>query len=210
MKQYLSAALALVCIVLVVSLIVVKRGDNAQHENDAGTIADFSNRLDSAQMQVAFCKGTILTLSNSLDECRSVSATFSNHLTEAESTIALNAEQITHLTRQVAQLESENQTLDRRVMGLTNQVAGLTTQIALTETNLAQANKDYALLENRLRRDVAERLVVERRFNNLSELQTQMEKLKQHPAGAISTESIYAGLDVEVQSNGTVHVISPN
>jgi hypothetical protein len=36
-----------------------------------------------------------------------------------------------------------------------------------------------------------------------------MQKLKKNPAEAISAESIYAGLDVEVKSN-QLHVISPN
>jgi len=212
MKQYLSIFLALACTVLVVSLIVMKRGDNAQHENDAGAIADFSNQLDSAQIQIATCKGTILVFSNSLDESRSASLTFSNHLIEAESAIVLYTEQITNLKRQAAEVESENQTLGqtlgRRVMDLTNQVAGLAMQIASTGTNLDQANKDYALLENRLRRDVAERIVVERKFKNLTELRGQIWYLEQNPAAAISAESIYADLDVEVKSNGTLHVIS--
>ena len=209
MKQYLFTVLALACTVLVVSVIVMKRGDNAQHENDAGAITDFSNQLASVKVQVAAYNGTLITLSNSLDESQSVSLTFSNHLAEAESTIALDTEQITNLNRQVAEVESENQTLGQRVMDLTNQMAGLTSQIALTETSLAQANRDYALLENRLRRDVAERLVVERKFNNLSELQAQMERLKNYPGGEVSAESIYAGLDMEVKSNA-VHVIAPN
>jgi chromosome segregation ATPase len=209
MKHYFSTVLTLVCVVLVIALIVIKRGDNAQHENDAGALADFSNRLDSAQTQVAFGTGTILTLSNRLDESQSASLTFSNQLVEAESTIALATEQVTNLTRQVAEVESENQTFGRRVMDLTNQMAGLTSQIALTGASLAQANQDYALLENRLRRDVAERIVVERKFNNPSKLQAQMQYLKEHPAEVISADSIYAGLEVEVKSN-EFHVISPN
>ena len=210
MKQYLSTVLALVCTVLVISLIVMKRSDNAQHENDAGAIAGFSNQLTSAQVQIASCNGTILTLSNRFDESRSASLTFSNHLIEAESTIVLDTEQITNLNRQVAEVKSENQTLGRRVMDLTNQMAGLTSQIALTAASLNQANTNYALLENRLRRDVAERVVAERKFNNPSELQAQMQKLKKNPADVISSESIYAGLGVEVKSNGTFHVISPD
>jgi chromosome segregation ATPase len=208
MKQYLSTVLALVCTVLVISLIVMKRGDNAQHENDAGAIAGFSNQLTAAQEQIASCNGTILTLSNRLDESLSASLTFSNHLIEAESIIVLDTEQITNLNQQVAELESENQTLGRRVMDLTNQMATLTGQITLTGASLDQAKTNYALLENRLRRDVAERTVVERKFNNLLELHAQMQKLKKNPAEAISSESIYAGLDVEVKSNGTLHVIS--
>jgi hypothetical protein len=50
---------------------------------------------------------------------------------------------------------------------------------------------------------------VERKLNNPSELQAQVQKLKQHPAEVISAEGILAGLDVEVTSN-KFHVISPN
>ncbi len=209
MKHLLSIALALVCIALAISLVVTKRGENAQHESDAGAITDFSNQLASVKVQVATYNGTLITLSNNLNESRSVSLTFSNHLAEAEATIALGTEQITNLTRQVAELESENQTLGQHAMDLTNQMTGLTSQLAVTGTHLAQANKDYALLENRLRRDVAERAVVERKFYNLSELRAQMEKLKDYPGGEVSAESIYAGLDVEVTSNA-VHIIAPN
>ena len=94
-------------------------------------------------------------------------------------------------------------------MDLTNQVAILTNQIVLTKADLEQANKNYALLENRLRRDVAEREVMERKFYSVPDLQAQIEYLKSHPIEEISAGSIYAGLDVEVKSNA-VHVISPN
>jgi uncharacterized coiled-coil protein SlyX len=205
----LSTVLAVACIVLVLSLVVMKRRDNAQHEYDTGSFADISNQLASAQAEIVAGNGTILTFSNRLDESQSAALTFSNRLIEAETAIALDAEQITNLNRRVAEVESENQTLGRRVMDLTNQMAGLTSQISSNEASLNQANKDYALLENRLRRDVAERMVVERKFNNLSELQAQLQKLTENPADVVSVEGIYAGLDVEVKSN-TVHVISPD
>ena len=32
---------------------MTKRSDSAQHETDSGALADFSNRLDSAQSQIA-------------------------------------------------------------------------------------------------------------------------------------------------------------
>jgi chromosome segregation ATPase len=207
--KYLSIAFALGFAGLLISLFIVKQSDNAQHDSDVTAITDFSNRLDAAQTQIAFLTGTTLTLSNSLEASRSTTLTFSNQWMEAQSNSAVAMEQITHLTRRVAQMEAENQTLDRQVMDLTNQLAGLTGQISLTASNLNQANKDYALLENRLRRDVAERLVVERKFNNPSELQAQLEYLKRHPAAEISADSIYAGLDVEVKSNA-FHVIAPN
>ena len=207
--KYLSITFALGFAGLLVSLIFVKQSDNAQHASDVAAITDFSNRLDAAQTQIAFFTGTTITLSNSLDESRSAALTFSNQLMEAQSTVALAAQQVTNLLRQLAEVQSENQTLNQRVADLTNQLAGLTGQIAMTGSNLDLANKNYALLENRLRRDVAARVVVERKFNNPSELQAQMQYLKQHPAGEVSADSIYAGLDVEVVSNA-FHVISPN
>ena len=217
MKLFLPIALALAVIALVIALIMTKQGDNAQHQTDAGAIADYSNQLASAELKVAIREGTMLTFSNRLDESLSASLAFSNQLTEAQSNLLLGTEQITNLNRQVADVKAENQTLGRRVMNLTNQIAGLTNQIALIEVRLAQTNqdlvqayKDYALLENRFRIDVAERTVVERKFNNPPELQAQLKKLKQNPAGVVSQASIYAGLNIEVKSNGTCHVIAPN
>jgi len=207
--KYLSITFGLGFVALLVSLIFVKQSDNAQHDSDVTAITDFSNRLDAAQTQIAFFTGTTLTLSNNLDESRSATLTFSNQLREAQSHIALAIDQITNLTRRVAYVESKNQTLNRQISDLTNQLAGLSGQITLTTSHLNQANKEYALLENRLRRDVAERLVVERKFNNPSELQAQLEYLKQHPTAEVSVDGIYAGLDVEVKSNA-FHVIAPN
>ncbi len=217
MKLILPIALTLAVVALVIALIETKQGDNAQHETDAGAIADYSNRLSSAELQVAIREGAMLNFSNRLDESLSASLALSNQLTEAQSNLLLGTEQITNLHRQVAEVKSENLTLGRRVMNLTNQLAGFTNQIAWIEASLAQTNqvlvqayKDYGLLENRFRIDVAERAVVERKFNNPLELQAQMKQLKQNPARVVSAESIYAGLNIEVKSNGICHVIAPN
>jgi hypothetical protein len=61
-----------------------------------------------------------------------------------------------------------------------------------------------------LRRDVAERVVMERKFNNILKLQEQIQLLKENPVETISLDRIYTGLDVEVKSNGSFHVLSPN
>ena len=213
MKQYLPIALALACAVLVVSLVVMKRGDNARHESDAGAFADVSNRLDSARLQVAGCVGTLVTLSNTLNESQSASLTFSNQLMEAQSAIVRDAEQLTNLTAQLASVESEKQTLDRSIVDLnsrmTNQVVALMNQLASTQTNLNQLTKSFVLLEDRFRRDVAERVVAERKFNNLSELQAQMKYLEKNPAKVITAEGILAGLDIVVKSNA-FYVYSPD
>lgn len=212
MKSFLSTALALACVLLIIAIVVIKQGDNARHQTDAGTITDYSNRLDSAQTQLAIYNGMTIDLSNRIDQCHLASLTLSNQLT---TTIAQDAEQITNLNEQVATKISENQGLNQCIVSLTNQVAGLKRQISLSEASLAQTNqalvqahKDYALLENRLRRDVAQRVIVERKFNNPSELQAQLVKLKLNPTQEISADGILAGLDIEVNSNGTFHVLA--
>jgi chromosome segregation ATPase len=208
MKLFFSIALALVCTGLAIALIKTNQDDNARHEMDVSTITDYSNQLDGARSKIVAHQDTILTLSNSLVECQAASSGLSNRVAETQATLVLDAEQITNLNRRIAEMALEQQASSRRILDLTNQVAGLTTKVALTETNLAQANKEYALLENRLRRDVAERIVVERKFNNLPELQAQIKKLADNSAQQISAEGIYAGLGIEVRADGTFRVIS--
>jgi len=220
MKHFSSIILGAVCVVLVIALIMTKHSDNTQHDSDVGAINDFSNQLDLAQMHVSICNGTALIFSNSLNESVSTALTFSNQLSGAQSTIALDAQQITNLSRQVMEAQAENQASVQRLLDLagkmTNEVDRLTRQLAAaqaslleTNKNLVQLGKDYALLENRFRVDVAERVVVERKFNNLHELQVQLRNVKQNPPGTITTAGIYAGLNVEVKSDGTFHVIAP-
>ena len=109
MNKYLSIILTLACAALVVGLIVVKHGDNAQHDTDTSSINDLSNQLSTAQSQITADEETILVCSNSLEatsnsltQALSDSAGFSNHLSEAESIIALQSGQITNLNRQMA------------------------------------------------------------------------------------------------------------
>ena len=216
MKTYLTIAFAVLSVVLAAVLFATKNSDNAQIAADAGVIVDFSNRLDTAEMHVSVRNGTLIILSNTLAECQSASAVFSNRLTEAQAMLALNAEQINKLNQQVTAGNTESLALNQRVTRLTNQVAELSGQFALTQTNLAQttqdlaqARKDYTLLDNRFRRDVAERVVVERKFNTYAEVEAQTKKLWSKSMPLATPESIYAGLNVEVKANGA-HVITPN
>lgn len=209
MKQNLAAFLGLACAALAVALFVAKRSDNAQHETDAGAIADYSNQLSSVQTDIAICRGKLTVISNQLNSCQSASLTLSNRMVGAQSALANAAEQITNLNQQLTQSESENQTLNQRIAELTNQAAGFTNLIASTKVRLDQANKDYALLEKRFRRDVAERLLAERKFNNRSALKAQLEYLNWNPPAEISADRIREGLDVVVKSN-VCYVIAPD
>ncbi len=217
MKSFLTIALGIISVVLVVALFMTKQSDGAQHDTDTAAIADLSNQLSSAQTQLAINSGTLVNLSNNLATCQSGTVTLSNQLADAQSAQANEAEQITNLSAKVAAVETDNQALQQRAAELTNQVTIVTQQLT-TATNalvtagqtLNQANTDYILLENRFRKNVAERVVMQRKFNNPEELQQQLARLKEVPSGEITADQIYAGLDVEVRSNGQFHVITPN
>lgn len=221
MKHLSSVILGLVCLGLAVALFVSKRNNDAQYERDAEAITSASNLLSSCQTEVAACKGQALSLSNRLESCQSASLAFSNELQEAKSALAATKEgldrQIADLNQQIArqttQSETEKQASHQRLAELANQNAELTNQIASARASLLQANKDYVLLDNRFRRDVAERVMVERKFNNRTELKAQLEYLLWNPSNEISEDRIREGLNVVVgRSNGSsnlCYVIAP-
>jgi predicted nucleic acid-binding Zn-ribbon protein len=213
MKHLLAVILGLVCLALAISLFVSKQNDNAQHETDAEAITSSSNLLSLAQTEVADCKGKIITLSNRLETCQSTSLTFSNELIEAKSAYASAKEdlnrQINDLNRRITESESEKQASGQHIADMANQIAELTNQIASAQASLLQANKDYALLENRFRRDVAERVIAERKFNNRTELKAQLENLQWNPAKEISEDRIREGLNVVVGKSNLCYVIAP-
>lgn len=216
MKTYLTIVLAAVSVGLLAILFVTKHGDNAQIEAGNTSLADCSNRLDSAQTQLAARDATIVDLTNSLAAASAAALASSNQLAEAQGKIQLQNELMTGLNHRLDDAKKEQADLAAQITGLNVQIASVSnqltaTQASLTLTNsaLVQSQKDYAALESKFRQDVAARTVAERRFNNLIEVQTQEAKLKKSGAPWVTPESIYAGLNVEVLSNGTVHVIAP-
>ena len=213
MKHLLSVILGLLCLGLAIALFASKRDNDAQQERYAETITTASNLLSSSEKEVAAFRGKAITLSNQLETSQSTSLTFSNQLIEAKSALATTKEgferQITDLNRQSTQLETEKQASSQRIAELTQQMADLTNQISWAQASLLQANKDYALLDNRFRRDVAERVIVERRFNNRRELKAQLENLQWDPTKEISEDRIREGLNVVVGKSNVCYVIAP-
>ena len=223
MKHWLTAVLGVVCIGLAVFLFVSKRDSDAQHDKDVEAFTSVSNLLSSSQMEVEAFKGQMTTLSNGLQSCQSTSLTFSNELAEAKSDRAVLTtakedldRQVTDLkgqiTRQGAELETAKQAArasSQRITDMTYRIGELTNQLALVQGSLAQANKDYVLLENRFRRDVAERVITERKFNNRTELKSQLEYLQWNPSQEISENRIREGLNVVVGRSNLCYVIAP-
>jgi chromosome segregation ATPase len=212
MKHLLSVLLGLVCLGLAIALFSSKRDNEAQQERYTETITTASNLLVSAEKEVAAFKGKVITISNQLETSQSAALTFSNEVIEGKSALVIAKEaserQIVELKVQSTQLETEKQASNQHIAELTTHISDLTNQIASAQAGLVQANKDYALLENRFRRDVAERVIVERRFNNRRELKAQLENLQYDPAKEISEDRIREGLDVVVGKSNLCYVIA--
>ena len=213
MKHLLSVILGLLCLGLAIALFSSKRDNEEQHAKDLETITSTSNMLSTAWKEVAAFRGNVSTLSNRIETLQSTTLTISNQVIEAQSALATAKEaserQITELKAQNVQLETEKQVSSQRIAELTNHISDLTNQIASAQTNLLQASKEYALLENRFRRDVAERVIVERRFNNRNELKARLEYLQWNPVLEISEDRIREGLNVVVGKSNLCYVIAP-
>jgi predicted nucleic acid-binding Zn-ribbon protein len=213
MKYLLPVILGLLCAGLAIALFSSKRDSEEQRAKDAETITSTSNMLSTAWKEVAAIRGNVSTLSNQFETFQSTALTLSNQVIDAQSALATAKEaserQITDLKAQSAQLETEKQASNQRIVELTNHISNLANQIASAQTNLLHASKEYALLENRFRRDVAERVIVERRFNNRSELKARLEYLQWNPVLEITEDRIREGLNVVVGKSNLCYVIAP-
>jgi len=243
------AILAVACLGFAVALVVVKHQADAQQEESANTILEFSNQIVKANISIEDLNQEKLNLSNDLATNREMALVLSNQLTETAGTLATttasleNAQQeITNLNGRISGLEAQNQELDQRANSLSNTIAALNTQIDLTQAKLASSETNNAFLDAELKRQIAEKTELERKFNDLAQVRTQVRKLRDDLlvarrlawmlAGIDPTKQLKGGqllmqhspstanaapaagspaynLNVEVGSDGSVHVISP-
>ena len=157
-------------------------------------------------------------------------------LADTKASLQNARDQITTLNRHIADLEEQNQVLDQRTAALTSAIAGLNTQIADTQEKLAGSETNNAFLEKELQRQTAARAELESKFNNLSTVRAQVKKLKndlfvarrlewmrdgsdpglqqkggqmlmQRAASTNTARPPHYDLNVEVSSDGSIHVI---
>ncbi len=177
--------LVVVCVGLVIALVVGKKQADTQRKKDADAILDFSNQLTTASASLDELRQVNLMLTNDLAGSRQEALTFSNQFTEASGTLASTKaslqsaqDQITSLNSRIASLETQNQALDQRASEMTNAIAGLNAQITETQMKLVESETNNAFLENELKRQVAQKAELERKFNDLSQVRAQVIKLR--------------------------------
>jgi chromosome segregation ATPase len=254
------AILAVAGVGLAVALVALKHQAEKQQKDSTSTILEFSKQITELTAHIEDLDQKNLILSNNLATTRQTSLTLSNQLSEqltetagtlAATTTSLQGaqQQITNLNERIssldesnADLEAQNQALDQRASLLSNTIAAMDTQISLTRAKLATSETNNAFLDGELKRQIAERAELQRKFDDLAVVRTQLRKLRDdqliarrlewmregidptkpmkggqllmmrsppaNPAAHAAGTPLY-NLNVEVGSDGSVHVIPP-
>ena len=207
-----------------------------QFSNELVTANDHVNDLQQVNLaltnSVAAGQRQVVALSNRLTQTSGALASARAKLQGAE-------DQIANLNGRVSDLETQNRVLDDRAAELTNTIATLNAQIAETEQKLADSETNNIFLERELQQQIAQRAELERKFDDINQLRAQVKKLRDeafiarwmqlnhngtetkkgaellvNPRSAASVmaaarHGTHYNLNVEVGSDGSVHVIPP-
>jgi chromosome segregation ATPase len=177
-KQLGIVILVVLCVGLVIALIVGKKQADTQRKKDADTILDFSNQLTTASASLDELRQVNLVLTNDLDASRQALVTLSNQYIATSDSLSNTQTTLKATQDQIADLEAQNQALDQRASGMSNAIATLSAQITETQMKLVEFETNNAFLENELKRQVAQKAELERKFNDLSQVRAQVRKLR--------------------------------
>jgi septal ring factor EnvC (AmiA/AmiB activator) len=185
--------LAVVSVALGIVAYSVQKKATERHDEDVLSITSFSNKLTVAsekydeqqrvnstlEKQVADEKAEILTLTNNITKVSGDLLKSEDALHASQDALHASQEEVKKDEAKIADLESQNQALDKKALDLTNSISTLTVQIADTQRKLASSEGDKADLESQLKRLMAEKKELERQFNDLTVLRAQVAKLKE-------------------------------
>jgi uncharacterized protein (DUF3084 family) len=170
--------LVVVCVGMVVALVAEKKRADNQQKTDTDTIFDFSNQLTTASVNLDELRQVNLMLTNDLDASRQTLMILSNQYVATSDSLSNTTVALKTAQDQIVGLEAQNQALDQRVAEMTNTIDNLSTQIAETQMKLVETETNNTFLESELKRQVAAKAELERKFNNLTQVRTQVRKLR--------------------------------
>ncbi len=175
---------------------------------DDKTINTLSNQLDKTQAKLQEQTDVADALSKNLKMREKDVNEFSNKVVKvsadlevekqnvqaANNEVAKLRKSIAEKDKQISEAETRQAEYEKKMEGLTVNITNLGKQIADTEKKLAASEGDREFLLKELKRLQAEKAELERQFNDLSVLRTQVAKLKDELSIARRLEWIRMGI----------------
>jgi len=176
-----------------------------QQQVDFKVKEDLTNVLETTRGKLEEQEQVNMLLRTNLNERSYELTTASNILiktsadlakTQKEAQAAAEAAKAEMVKRdqRIAELESQNDALDKQAVDLKSAISGLEKSITDTEKKLAASEGDREFLLKELKRLQTEKAELERQFNDLSLLRAQVAKLKEELSIARRLEWIRMGL----------------
>lgn len=242
--------LAALCLGLGVALLFSRKQATEEKQKDTGTITQLSNSWADTEGKLQEQKQVTLTLeqdhkqqlaelTNRYSELSNQYAVVAGTLAKTEDSLKAAKEEVAQRDVKITELEQQNRDLDQRALDLSGALTNLTAQITATQDKLARSEGDKAFLEQELKRLMAEKADLERKFNDLVLVRAQVGKLREDlnvsrrlewiRKGIFSTDEPKGAqrlmqktlappppdnegkydLNVEVNSDGSVRVVPP-
>jgi septal ring factor EnvC (AmiA/AmiB activator) len=208
--------LIVACVGLGIALIAVKKQATDLEHRDAERIDYYSNKLVKTEGDLDEQRNVTTMLEKDVEHQKKIYTDLTNQFTQVagkleqtgltlvqtETDLRLAREETAKRDAKIAELESQNQVLDKQAIDLSTSLTNLTIQIADTQKKLAASQGDNTFLQGELKRLMAEKAELERQFNDLAVLRAQVSKLKEELSIARRIEWIRQGLFASGEQKG--------
>ncbi len=218
--------LLLIALGLAIGLIVVKKQSTDQHRRDVEQNTALSETLVQRTDQLEKQKQVNTELENYNEKQRKAYEELTNNFTTITVNLAVTTSNLSQTAAalktsqeetalrdaRIADLESQNQLLDKQALELGTSITNLTKQIDETKRKLAASEGEKGFLEGELKRLMAEKADLERQFNDLTVLRAQVAKLKDELNVARRLDWIRRGLFASADEKGAtklMHGVTP-
>jgi chromosome segregation ATPase len=200
--------LFLICVGLGIMLVVrLKETQQLQKttEENTATMSTLTNQWKKASRDLSDAQAANLEMENIVKNRETALVEMTNKLTETRGQLdkaeadakakeqAAQAE-LAQRAAKINELQSEKDDMAKRLSALTNLIADLQKQITETERKLGVSEGDRDFLLKELRRMQTEKAELERQFNDLKALKTQVTRLKEELAIARRLDFIRSGI----------------
>jgi len=176
----------------------VKQADEVRIITLSNTVEETKSKLDDTEKLSMHLQEKLSTKSEELSGASNQLGRINAELARTKSEMQAAAEaaraELAKKDAQISQLTTETNQLTLKMDDLTSSIDKLGQQIASTERKLAASEGDREFLFKELKRLQAEKAELERQFNDLAVLRTQVAKLKEELTVARRLEWLRMGI----------------